>query len=160
MQVTDSCASLRRDSSRAHSLVQRRMVALVLVCVRLGELRDGAIERRPAAEVGGNRDPVTRACMRTREGPGAQLPVHRQARRRHRLDLRAELPVPKLPYVVVARRAIEARGAQPTEEDVAVDLHQPLTLDDALTVIARRAAARIRLEHRAPGLLDLEEQRV
>ena len=70
------------------------------------------------------------------------------------------LRVPQLAEVEVALDPVEALRAQPAEQDVALGLHQPLALDDALAVVVGRALAEVWLEDRRLGLLRLEEQRI
>jgi hypothetical protein len=78
------------------------LVAFVLVGVRGGEPGDGLIEDVGPAEVGGDRDPVTGAGVRTGQRPAAQFPVHAQAVRNQGLDGEREFPVAQLADVEVA----------------------------------------------------------
>ena len=98
--------------------------------------------------------------MGARERPAADSRVLGHRGRVHRLDDRGALAVPQLADVEVALDAVDAGRAQPAEHDVAGGLHQPLALDDSLSVVGELAVAEERLEHRALGLLALQEQRV
>src|SRR5215217_2692921 len=155
-----SDAALGGDAAIARGFLQRRVVALVLVRVGFREGRHRAVERLAGSEICRDRDAIAGAGMSAREGPAAERAVDAQAGGGHQLHLGPELPVPQLAYVVVARRVIGPAGAQPAEEDIAVDLHPPLALDHALPVMTRRFAAGVMLQHRWAGLLDLQEQRV
>ncbi len=65
-----------------------------------------------------------------------------------------------MPQVEVALDAVEPRGADPAEHDVARRLQETLTLHHPLTVTTESAATGVSLQHRSLGFLDLEEQRV
>ena len=69
---------------------------------------------------------------------------------------------PTVDGVEVARREIldTTRLVQPSEEDVAGRLHQPLTLHDPLSLIWELRGADELLEHRARRFLRLQEQRI
>ena len=94
------------------------------------------------------------------ERPATDRGVDGEAVGVHRFDVCGGFPVPQLADVEVAGRAVDADDALKTEEDVARRLHEPLSLDDAFAVVRVRAHARIRLEYRRLGLLDLQEQRI
>jgi hypothetical protein len=66
---------------------ERRVVALVLVGVGLGERRDRAIERVARAEVAGDGDRIARARVSARQRPRAQPRVEAQVRRPHRANV-------------------------------------------------------------------------
>jgi hypothetical protein len=67
------------------------------------------------------------------------------------------LHVAELAYVEV----VSAQGAhRPAEHHLAGGLHQALAHHDALPMVGIGALARIGLEHRGVGLLDLQEQRI
>src|SRR3954463_12730552 len=136
------------------------VVLLVLVRIRLGELGERAVEGVSAAEVGGDRDRVPGARVRACQDATAEPAVELHARRQHGLYLRRGLPVPELADVEVTTLAVDACAPQPAEEDVARRLHEALTLDDALALVAELALVRERLEHRGACLLGLEEQRI
>src|SRR3954447_13028417 len=97
--------------------------------------------------------------MGPRQGPAAELRVPPHPLWVHRLDRRRALPVPELTDVVVMRLSVDALvDRQPTEEDVARRLHQPLSLDDAPALLLERALACEPVEHRRLGLLHLQEE--
>src|SRR5262249_16466411 len=126
---------LRLNAAGLHGLGESRIVALVLVCVELGELADRVLERGAATEVGRHRNPVAGAGVGARERPRARPPVGREPAGAEHLDRCAPLPVPELPDVVVARLSVEAaRDVRPAQERVARRLHPPLALDDTLAV--------------------------
>ena len=76
------------------------------------------------------------------------------------LDLDRALSVPELAPVEVPRAAVHSHRRQPSEEDVAGRLHQPLAAHHALAVVLVAARARVWLQDRVVRLLELEEQRV
>ena len=94
------------------------------------------------------------------QGPPAGLPVHRQALVGEVLDLDRGLAVPELAHVEVPVLAVERRQVVPAEQVVARGLHQPLPLDDPVSLALVRRRTRVRGEHRRLGLLQLEQQRV
>src|SRR4051812_40206615 len=102
---------------------------------------------------------VAGACVRMGQCPPAHARIDGEQVRRHRLELGGPLPVPELPHVEIAFDAVEARRADPPEEDVTCGLHQPLALDDTPAVVGVRAATRVRLEYRLLRFLYLKEQR-
>src|SRR5262249_53888010 len=97
-----SDAGLRDDPLRLDYLLQRSVVALVLVGVELGERGDRAIERVALPQIGGDRDPVPRACVRPRERPRAHPTVGTHRGRGHPFRRQRTLPVAELADVVVA----------------------------------------------------------
>src|ERR1700722_821654 len=134
-QVSDGSETSRpllafahHDPARGRGLAQGGVVALVLVGVQPGELGDRLLERRRAAEVGGDLDPVAPARVRAGRGPPAVLRVQPQAAGNHRVDGEGELPVAKLPDVEVPGLAVLRLGfcADPAEEDIAGGLGEAL----------------------------------
>src|SRR3954447_23008757 len=121
------------------------VVLLVLVRIRLGELGERAVEAVPAAEVGGDRDRVSRPRVRACEDATAEPTVELHARRQHGLYLRRGLPVPELADVEVAALAIDAGRPEPAEEYVACRLHEALALDHTLALVGEFALVRERL---------------
>ena len=87
---------------------QRLVVALALVGVGLGEVRDRAIEDVALTEVGGDREAIAGAGVRASQRPRAHLDVGPHDPRGHRVDVGGELPVPQLAAVEVARAPVEA----------------------------------------------------
>src|SRR5262245_5611142 len=155
-----SDAGLCSDTALLDRLLERGVVALVLVCVGLRKSGDRCLEGMSLAEIGGDRDRVAGAGVRFCERPTAEPRILLQVGRRHGLDLRAALRIPELPYVEVTRNALGVRLADPAEEDVARGLDQPLALDDPLSVVGVCALAEVRLQDRACGLFRLHEERV
>ena len=49
---------------------------------------------------------------------------------------------------------------RPAQEDIAVGLHQPVAVNDALAVVFKNTLAGIFLQHRFPGFLHLQEEGV
>ena len=69
------------------------------------------------------------------------------------------LHVSQLAHVVVLRRrAVRSDRGRPAEEGITGGLHQPLSRDDALTLVLVDARASVRRQDRLLRLLDLEEQ--
>src|SRR5690348_13186994 len=131
----------RLDAPARDRLGQRSVVALVLVGVGLREVGQRPVQPRALAEVGRDRDRVPGAGVRLGQGPPAQAGVDLHDVRLHQLHERGTLRVPELADVEVARDALEVRGADPAEQDVARRLGQPLALDDAAAVVPEFAAA-------------------
>src|SRR4051794_40122129 len=150
---------LRRDPARRDGVDQGRVVPLVLVGVRLGELPDGDVEGPAVPEVGSQRHAVPGPGVRAGERPPADGAVRLQALGEQRLDLDGALPVAQLADVEVPVPAVDPDRVDPAEEDVADGLHQPLSDHDALPAVAVLARADELLEHRGPGLLRLQEER-
>src|SRR5262249_39536680 len=75
----------------------------------------------------------------------------------HGVDIGSSLAVAQLPHVEVH---VQTRIRRPAEKNVAGRLHQQLSFNDALAVIAVGTAARVGLEHRSACLLELEKERV
>src|SRR5436190_3929983 len=155
-----SDAGLGRDPAGLDRARERGVVALVLVRVGLGEAGHRGVEHVAGSQVGGDCDPIARPRMCPGQRPAAHLPVARHLDRTHDVDIRRRLPVPELTDVQIALLAIDSGGSNPAEEDVACRLHQPLALDDALTVVRKAALTRVGLEHGRLGLLGLEKERV
>jgi hypothetical protein len=82
--------------------MERCVVALRLVRVAFGERRDGAVELIALPEIGGDRDPVTRARVRPREGPRAHPALEPHRGGIHPLRGPRSLPVAELADVEVA----------------------------------------------------------
>ena len=74
--------------------------------------------------------------MRARERPAADLPVEARPLAAIVVEVDRALPVPQLAAVEVALLPVDSGRPVPAEEDVADRLHQPLTSDDPLAVIA------------------------
>ena len=94
--------------------------------------------------------------MGARERLAAEPDVESQALARHLGEVGRPLHVRQLTHVEVA----PAGDLHVPEEDVARCLHELLPVDDALAGAALAALREVVLERRAPGLLELEEQRV
>ena len=94
------------------------------------------------------------------EAPAAKTGVAGHHLRSHRLDLRRPLAIPELAHVEVALLAVKPIHRQPTEEDVAGGLHQPLAGDYPVAVLAEPAGAGEGLQHRGAGFLHLQEERI
>src|SRR5271170_8105368 len=139
---------------------ERGVVPLVLVRVDRGEVRYGAVECVPVAQVGGDGDPVSPPGVRPGQGRCADTRVQRGSGYQERVHIRAALPVLELAHVVIAGDAVHAPDALPAQEDVRRRLHQPLPGDHALAVVPIGTGREKTLEHRRLCLLDLEEQRV
>src|SRR5262245_207666 len=155
-----SDAGLCSDTPLLGGILERGVVALVLVRVSLREPAQRPVEHVAGAEVGRDCDRVAGAGVRLRERPATQTPVLREIGLRHRLDRGAALRGPELPDVEVVRDAVSVLLPDPTEQDVARGLDQTLALDDALTVVRVGALPDVRLEDRGSGLLGLQEERV
>src|SRR5262249_61994941 len=150
-----------RDAARTARLLQRVVVALILIGVRLGEGRQRLVEDVTRTEVAGDRDPVAGAGVSAGEGPAARPPVRGCTRGAERFKGDRPFPVFELAYVVVALVAVgPGTGALPAEEDVARRLHQALACNHPLAAVLVLALAGELLEHRALRLLDLQEQRI
>src|SRR5204862_608164 len=90
-------------------LGERLVVPLVLLCVGICELKDRAVEARPGAEVGGDRDAVAAAGVRTGERPPAETSVGGHPLGDHLLDLCRALPVAKLASVDISFLVVQSR---------------------------------------------------
>src|SRR4051812_24171981 len=143
-----SDSTLRLDVFGRYGVDEALVVTVVLIGIGDGEGGDGTVEGVATAEVRADRYRVSGAGMRSGQHPAAHLAVDLEHRGFHRGDVGRGLPVPQLPHVVVVGSAVDAVEAFPPEEDVAGRLHEPLTLDDALTVIVVLAGAEERFEHR------------
>ena len=142
-------------SSARNRLAQTLRVERGAVGVRDREAADGVGERSAPAEVAGDESGADRARVRTRERASAQRGVVDETGGPHPEQVDAPLHVSQLPHVEVG--AVRVR---PAEEDVAHRLHRALTDDDALAAVLVLAAADVRLEHRHPRFLHLQEQRI
>ena len=131
---------------------------LIGVCVR--EVRDRLAESASAPEVSGDREPIARAGVGTREDRAADFGVCGHPCRRHHLHHGRALLIPELAHVEVPFLTIRPLRRHPAEEDVAGGLSQPLTLDDALTLLGILRRRRVGLEHRRLRFLDLQEEGV
>src|SRR4051812_43704295 len=151
---------LRGDAARRNGLLERVVVAFVLIGVGLGEDGNRLVEDAARAEVARDRGCVARAggCFGQRPPEIARVDLERVGRQR--LDERRAIGVRELANVEVALAAIEADGGERAEHDVACRLRQPLTLDDPLTVGRELALAEVGLEHRRLGLLRLQKERI
>src|SRR4029077_8038284 len=70
-------ARLGGEPSRLNRLLERLVVAFVLLGVGVGELDDRPVEGRPFAEIGGNRHAVAAAGMSASKSPSARASVAR-----------------------------------------------------------------------------------
>ena len=91
----------------------------------------------------------------TSQGAAAQVGIACQFASVEFVQVHAGLHVAQLANVVVA-----TADARPAEEQVAGRLHDALTINDALAVIAARATPGAWLQNRGARLLDLQEERV
>src|SRR5262249_11717606 len=148
------------DSAGRDGLSERLEVALVLVCVDLGERGERAVENVAGAEIACDCDRVARARVCFGEGPATYLRMRAQPPRTHLFDAHRGFGIPELADVVVALHAVQSVAADPTEQNVARRLHEPLALDDSLAVGREKALAEERLEHRGLRLLGLEKKGV
>jgi len=101
---------------------------------------------------------VTGSRVGPSEGRPGQLTEPAHADGLHVFGDGNPLPVPELANVEVAGASVDVRNALPTKENVAGGLHEPLTLDDAASVVLVGGAPEVRLEHRRLGFLDLEDE--
>src|SRR4051794_23814904 len=136
------------------------MIAFVLVGVRLGELTHGPVETVRLAEIGSDRNPVPGACMRSGQCPSADLPVARHGFEVGVLHFHRALPVAELADVEIPVHVVDAVDPLPAQEDVAAGLHESLAGDDTLTFVRVVALTSDGCEHRGPGLLRLQEERI
>ena len=136
------------------------MIAFVEIRIRGGELGDGMIEPVARAEVRIDGNPVPGTSVRARYRPTTGDRIGGEAAWRDRLDVDRALPIPELADVEVASSTIFVLGMNPTQEDVACGLHEPLAFDYTPAVLGKRASPEERLEDGPPGLFDLQEQRV
>src|SRR5262245_28933747 len=67
-----------------------------------------------------------------------------------------DLRITQLPHIKVPRRT--ERIGHPAKKDITGGLHDSLANYDALAVMKERAPPCVRLQHRRPGLLELQEQ--
>src|SRR5262249_29179578 len=125
---------LGAHSARLDGFLERAVVALVLVGVRLGERGDRTIEGAVRAEIRGDRDGVSGAGVPFGERRAADAGVDLERVRLHHLDGRRALLVPELTDVEVAFDAVEAVRTDPAEQDVCRCLRQALALDDPSAV--------------------------
>src|SRR3954469_25224591 len=98
------------------------------------------------AEVTRDRRRVTRAGVRPRERPAADLGIREERVGFHQFDERRALSVPQLPDVVFPFDAVDVRRPKPAEHDVACGLHEPLALNHTLSVVIEVALLEMRLE--------------
>ena len=73
-----------------------------------------------------------------------------------RLDGKLDLDIAELADIVVT--PLHALG--PAEKDVAGRLHEPVAVDDTLSVVREDAFPRIGLQDRGACLLELEDERI
>ena len=103
---TTSESGLGLDAAVRDRIDERRVVALVLVGVGLGERGDRAIERVTRAEVAGDGDGIPGARVGAGQRPRAQPRVERHRLGPHRGDVGGGLRVPQLAQVEVALPAV------------------------------------------------------
>src|SRR5207342_893248 len=115
------------------------------------------VERVALAEIGGDRDRVSRAGVGTGERPSALAGVEGEAERLQRLHLRRALHVTQLAPV---QPTVLLHALGPAQVDVARGLHHSLTLHDALPMLLVMALGEMVLQHGGRGLLDLQEERI
>src|SRR5215213_918212 len=156
---------LSLKSAGSHAFTEPGVVALVLIGVQLGVGRHGVRKGVVLTEVRGDRHRIARASVGPSQGPAAQLAVGGHAGRHHPLDRGGTLHVLELADVEVPVLAVDPLGSLPPEEDVAGGLHEPLPRDDPLPLVAGRLTLHhrrrdMRLQHRGPGLLHLQQQRI
>ena len=151
-------SSLNRHPMIKGGLTQRLVVALILVGVSLGEAGEGVIGGFAAAQIPRDGYAVAGAGM----GPGEHLPAGASVVGHqlwaHRLDGRRALPVAQLAHEVITLVSVRADGSQPTEQDVAAGLHQPLPNHHPLCGVGIGAGSEVCLEHRWLRLLYLQHQ--
>src|SRR5207342_1773487 len=127
----------------------------------LGKVGDRHRERVARTQVRRHGDAVTGARVGSGERPTTGPAIEGHPGGGHALDVGVHLPVPQLAYVEVSVYAVvQARGAEPAQEDVAGRLHEALAYDDPLTLVLELARPVERGQHRRRGFLDLQEQRV
>src|SRR4051794_4171703 len=128
-------AGPREEPSRVDGLHECRVVTLVLVGVRGGEVGDGPVECVAFAEVRADGDPIAPPGVGPCERRPADLRVVDRAEAAKALDVGRPLPVVELADVVVAGAAVETRDPLPAQEDVAGPLHESLTDHHPLAVV-------------------------
>src|SRR6266446_9141413 len=110
-EVSDLDAFNRKHLALANRLGERSVILLVQVGVRGREVGDGTVERVAGPEIGGDRDPVARARVRSCERPRTGHSVVGEPARQYRLEVERRLPVAELTHVDVVLRAIEVTPA-------------------------------------------------
>src|SRR5580692_3842191 len=164
-------AGLRGQLACGYRRLQTAVVELILPGVTDRELADSRLEGRRPAQVGTQSDPVAGARVRAGQSAAAERPVGEQSSRAHVLDGDRVLPGAQLADVVVgsgtdlsrpggtARRA-GGTARLPAEEDVAADLHEPLSGHDPLALARLPRSPGELAQHGGLSLLDLQEQQV
>jgi hypothetical protein len=142
------------DATCGYRADELEMVSFVLIGVQAGEAAYGRGKLLTFADVAGDGDRVSRACVGTGQclaTRGSELGKPGRDEFRGRDDLH----VAELANVVIltVQRA-------PSDEDVGGTLDQPLSLDHPCPVTGGAARLGVFLVHRRPSLLDLQEQRV
>src|SRR5581483_6449597 len=146
-------ASTRSSAERAG---ERRKIGLRAIRISRRKVGDCFIEARAGAGVSGDESGIARTRMRERERSPAERGVLEEFSRAETFEVRVGLSVAKPPDVVV----LAAFELQPAQEHVARRLHEALARYHARPVIGILARARVRLEDRRGGLLELQNQHV
>ncbi len=107
------------DPSGHRRLLEQLVVPLVLVCIRLGEVSEGPVERGSAPQVAGDRNAVSRTSVGTGKGLSTDADVLGESRRDRFFDLEAPLPGSELADVEVPGNSVRTFDRLVAEEDVA-----------------------------------------
>src|SRR4051812_23519330 len=121
---------LRGYAARCDGPSKRVVVSLVLVGVPFRERGQRLVEHSAGTEGARDRNCVARAGVRLGQRPAADARIELERARFHHIDERRAFRVPQLTNVEVPLEAVDAFGCEPSEQDVACRLHQPLALDD------------------------------
>src|SRR5262249_30016499 len=149
-----SDARLHLDAAGANCLHELPVVALVLVGIGKGKIRDRLVKGRAPSHVPGQHCGIARARVCARQRPAAYLGIAHQVRGLHDLDHRLDLDVSELPDIEVPGFL----AGRPAEEDVTRRLHQALAGYDAVAVVRVHALPCEWLEDGAVRLLELQEE--
>lgn len=132
------------------------MIPFSLIGTSFGEIGDHTIETLASTQIRRDLYTVAGAGVRSGQRPAADGRIKDELVGRHALYLRQALHVSQLTPVEFPI----GWAAKLPEEDIARGLHQPLTGNDALSLVLVDALREVNFQHRSLRLLDLEKQRV
>ena len=128
------------------------MVALGLVRIGDGKLRDRFVECFGFSQVAGNLSRVARTSVRAGEHPSAKFHILEPILFGHRFNVNFHAHVAELAKIEIMALVV----ACPTKEHIAGRLQHSLAGDDPLSLIRIAALAHIGREHRRLSLLALQ----
>src|SRR5262245_2353963 len=140
---TKCCAAgWRLQPPFAHRLHEDLVVALVLICIGLGEVGDGFVEAIALAEVSACLCGLAGACVRMCERPSAQLGILHHDATAESFDEHTDLHVLELSDIAVPA----VRTHCPAKEEVASRLHKAVPIHNPLAMVGIHTFSSISLQ--------------